>query len=255
MRVFIEGTILPIVGTFGIFANTAGILYFVKQRRHQQRFYGLMVVLAIVDSLLIFSCFCTFSLPLLLNSTKRHMEWYYIIWMIPVSQIFYTSNIYITGALSVDRYLSICKPLYYYAHPWPKRFIVVPILCFSALYNIPRFFEFEWSTQMVNGTNITVVGATEMRLNTYYVQVYFLWCTLIVHGILPFFVLVTLNILTLKEMRKYKGKANGDQQEEQKRRVQVHMAELNIIIVLISIFCCSIRYIPTICELMWVSCI
>lgn len=91
--VFIKTTILPIVGIFGILANIAGMLYFVRQKRHQQRFYGLMVVLAIVDSLLILCCFCTFSLPQLLDSTKKDIEWYYIIWMIPVSDII--RNIYI----------------------------------------------------------------------------------------------------------------------------------------------------------------
>ena len=171
-----------------------------------------MVILAIVDSLLILSCFCAFSLPLLLDSTKAYIELYYIIWIVPFSQIFSTANIYITAALSVDRYLSICKSLYYYAHPWRKRFIIFPILCFSILYNIPKFFELEWTREIVNETTTALefIGTTEMRLNKYYVSIYFLWCNLIFHGILTFLILVSLNILTLKEMSKYKIKATGD---------------------------------------------
>ena len=258
MRYFyIEGILLPTVGFFGLVANTAGVLYLGKQALHQQRFYGLMVVLAIVDTFLIASFFFTFSFPVLADSYTKKTDWPYVLWTYPILHILSTASIYITLALSMDRYLAICKALYYHAHPWPKRFFIIPILCFSIIYNLPRFFELKWTTttKMENGTNVTsqLLGPTEMRINRYYVEIYILMCKLMSHVILPFFLLITLNCLTYKEMRKYKGKANGDIQEEQKRRIQVYMAEFNIVIVIFFVLCHSIHLIPTICELTWVS--
>ena len=256
MSFILEGVLLPTIGFFGIIANTAAILYFRRQRRVTETYHGLLLVLAIVDSLLILSCFCTFLLPILLDSSIRKSDWYYVMWILPIAHVLCTANVYLTAALSVDRYISICKPLFYRGHPWTRRGVIIPILVFSLVYNIPKFFELQWTTrnEIVNGTNITYekISWTEMRQNKFYIQLYCLWCNVIFHMILPCSLLVTLNTCTLIEMRK--NKSNNDVgKEAQRRMVQVHMAEVNIIIVVIFIICYSIRYITTISELIWVS--
>ena len=108
----IEGILLPIVGALGLIGNTAGVLHFGKQGRHKQRFYGLMIILGISDCLLIITFFCVFSLRFLLGSTGDNTFRYnlgsFIMWTYPILHIFSTTNIYITVALSLDRYLAIC---------------------------------------------------------------------------------------------------------------------------------------------------
>ena len=314
---YIQCIILPIVGILGILGNTAFIIHLGKKLRGRPRFYQLMVFLAIDDLLLITSFLCTWSLPVLLDSSRELHEWYYVIWTFPFLHIFITANLQITAALSVDRYLSICEPLFYHAHSWSMRFVAFSIMSLSIIYNVPKFLELKWTTEtkIVNETHITrdiigtanvtlslnpigtpvtelvhstntprnmimhietedhsnsselsttamvnetsiiqeFIGPTELRTNPYYIEIYILWCDLVIQGIIPFLVLLTLNILTVKEIRKCKGKARGDMQEEQKRQVQVHMAEINVILATIFILAYSVRYIPTICELIWVS--
>ena len=131
---FLEGIVLPIVGFFGILANIIGISYIGNQGLHKQKFHGLMVILAASDSLLIIAFFCTFSLPLYLSSSAdERYRLDVIYWTYPILHILSTTSIYITAALSLDRYLAICRPLYYCAHSWPKRYFIIPILCFSII--------------------------------------------------------------------------------------------------------------------------
>ena len=69
---------------------------------------------------------------------------------------------------------------------------------FSALY-VPKFFELEWTTVLEekNGTNISTkqIMPTEMRTNPYYFQIYFLWSNFIINGLMPFILLIVLNVM------------------------------------------------------------
>jgi hypothetical protein len=56
-----------------------------------------------------------------------------------------TGSIYFTMAITVERYLTVCHPFYKLSHEWPARYYVIPIFCFSFLYNIPKFFELKTS--------------------------------------------------------------------------------------------------------------
>ena len=52
-----EGIILSIIACLGLVGNMMAISYFGNSKRRRQTFYGLMLVLAILDLLLIVSCF------------------------------------------------------------------------------------------------------------------------------------------------------------------------------------------------------
>ena len=108
-----------------------------------------------------------------------------------------------------------------------------------------------------------------MRTNPLYFQVYFVWMNFIINGILPFIVLITLNVLILNQLRNYTGNYSMKRKPsnktvalqprihqagvEERRQTQVHMAKISIIIVAIFIVCHSIKWIPNIYEMMFVS--
>ena len=268
----LEGVLLSIVGFFGTLGNGAAILYFGKPHRCRQTFYGLMLALAICDLLLIISCFCVFSLPKLADSDpyKSTNLWYFQImvwlWVFPIVHICVTGSTYITIAISVERYMVICRPLFYRTHSWPLQFFIIPIVAFSILYRIPKFFELEWTTRREerNGTNVTFpqIKVTELRTNPYYFQIYYLWSDFIINGIIPFMLLIVLNVLIFKELRKYRNRSTFRKRshlrihqkgEAQRRQVQMHMAKVSIIIVVIFIICHSIKWVANIYELICVS--
>ena len=248
----IEGVLLTAIGLFGLFGNIAAIVYFGSSKRRKQRFYDLMLTRAIVDILVIVSFIWFFSIPEFLDSTRNSHRW--SVWLYPLLNIFCTGSIYLTVAISLERYLALCKPFYYHDNQWSIKRYLMPIFCVSIVYNIPKIFEFEWIvfTAEINGTNTTFIFGTtptELRLNRYYDIIYTLWCDVVFRGIIPIVLLIILNIMIFNEMNMSKCYMNSDRNEEITRKVQLQMAEINLIIVAIFIDCHVFRHIPTIHQL------
>lgn len=105
---------------------------------------------------------------------------------------------------------------------------VIPVICFTILYNVSKFFELEvvveHSLTLENGTmlygpaleNFTsvsqndtdllmesfnatyVLQPTKLRLNSYYFTIYILWMNLIFNILGPFVALAVLNHMVTK---------------------------------------------------------
>ena len=187
-------------------------------------------------------------------------------------QSYLVTVLYLGKDIAVERYLTICRPLYHRAHSWKAPVYFVPILAFSILYNVPKFFELGWAnvdnkTEINNSSEVLPVVPTDMRKNKVYFQVYFVWCNFIFNGIVPFILLITLNVLILNQLRVYgnnvKKRKNGNTEllqprihqhgADERRQAQVHMAKVSIIIVAIFIVCHSIKWVPNIYEMIFVS--
>ena len=70
--------------------------------------------------------------------------------------------------------------------------IITPVILFSLVYNLPRFFELEvYQNDYHNSTQIV---PTAMRMHHLYVHIYIVWINLFVMGIIPYATLITLNI-------------------------------------------------------------
>ena len=46
-------------------------------------------------------------------------------------------------AIAVERYVTVCHPFFKISHPWSPRKYIIPIIIFSAAYNLPKFAELE----------------------------------------------------------------------------------------------------------------
>ena len=72
----------------------------------------------------------------------------------------------------------------------------LPVVIFSALFNLPKFFEF--SLQEVHNSNNTVVDLkpvpTKLRLDDNYVYFYVNWARFVVSGLFPLISLTLLNL-------------------------------------------------------------
>ena len=243
----IEGITLTIIGIIGIIGNLGAVLHFAHYKRFQHKFYALMLALAVVDILVITSFIWFCSVPEFLDSTKQTHHW--SVWLYPVLNTLVTANIFITVAISLDRYLAICQPLRYHAISWKLKHILLPIFIFSAIYNIPRYFELEWMNFSINEVPFMQVWPTKLRRNPTYIEWYTLWAHIIILGVIPMVLLMGLNLMTVKEMTKYKGFCIGGKREDREREIQCNMAQINVVIVIIFIICHSFVQIPTVYEL------
>ena len=256
----LEGIILCFLCVFGIFANAVAMLYFGKQNLRKVTFYGFMFALSTIDLFFNVTCLCSFSISELTSQNCKGFTsddcnvskvfWQSLVWLVPLSNTFRTGSIYFTLALSIERYLVICRPLLYNSTSWITRWIMAGCILFPIIFNFTKFFEYEWGLgkQLINGTlhEEQTIIATKLLKNKAYVQIYLIWCDLIFHGLLPFTALMILNTFVLMEMKRYKKRCRGDSKEEQKRFTEVYIAKFNIVIVILFTACYSVHYVPVV---------
>jgi len=227
----LERVLLIIIGCLGIIGNLCIIGIFTRLR-NRQTFHRLMILLATFDTLYILFSFFIFSLPSIFKSYDDSAFYNYLLPVIlPLNHIALTGSVYSKLSITIERYLIVCHPFYVWSHNWKARLYIIPIIIFSIVYNIPKFFEIEtMSTTSVgnsslNEINVTMdaytnvtersrnhssedvlkygIKATELRLDLDYVSIYLIWTNFIVMCVIPFSILIGLNSLTLKGLKNH----------------------------------------------------
>ena len=136
-------------------------------------------------------------------------------------------SVFVTVAITVERYLSVCYPNI----ECRGKSLLVPIpLIFAIIYNLPKFFELEATPKNdENGNkifnqstnynifyedhyqeNITQyvedIGyrGTALRLNHWYVVLYVFWSKFLFVDILPWVTVIVLNICIWRKIRDFR---------------------------------------------------
>ena len=144
MNIFLyKGVFIALLGVCGIFGNTAAVILFRRKRQYQSNFYALMICLALFDMFYIILAIIIFSLPKFSKSFEDGAWQVITPWAIPLIQINLTGSIYCTMAITLERYLAVCKPFYRITREWSSRIFIIPILLISIIYNLPQFFEIQ----------------------------------------------------------------------------------------------------------------
>jgi hypothetical protein len=119
----------------------------------------------------------------------------------PFNQIAITGSIFMTVAIALERFIAVHYPLDYNqamheANALTKRLVkyVSAVTFLSVVFTITRFFEATVVYERPNNTSepIPMLEPTDLRTAPLYTM-YFNWSRLIVHGIVPFVMLVYLN--------------------------------------------------------------
>ena len=154
---WVEGVLSTIVGTVGVLGNISALSYFRKRLRGpQSTFYGLMIALAIYDLIIIISLIPLMSIPNFSSEfgKSRFYQNFMATWTLFIAHVGLEGSIYLTMAISIERYLVICHPLRYRISSWPTKAFVIPIACFSIIYSAPKLYEVE--TRVVHQLNHVV---------------------------------------------------------------------------------------------------
>ena len=102
---------------------------------------------------------------------------------------------------------------------------IFPIVFFSFCYNLPKFLELSvketccltnkdgsintttcLENEHIRHTNISavvhgpIIEPTHLRLDSSYVKYYLIYCNFLVHGLIPFLTLITLNCLIYRQV-------------------------------------------------------
>ena len=132
-----EVVLVMITGSFGVIGNCMLIKMF-AQLEQKVNFHQLMITLAIFDSIYILLCMLLFAIPEILEGYFFCVAPYALAFLL-VAQ---TGSVYCTVGISLERYLTVCHPFYFIGRNWSARRYIIPIVLFSVLFNLMKFFEF-----------------------------------------------------------------------------------------------------------------
>ena len=271
--------LLSTIGCLGIVGNCCLIWLFTKANI-KLNFHHLMIVLAIYDTILVALCILVFVLPEVVESYKSEGFHYHIApFAIAVIQTSLTGSIYCTVGISIERYLTVCHPFYLSRKKWSAKRYIIPIVMFSLIYNIIRFFEhrMEYNDLDDMKSNMTIpsqndgdypqnygykIKSTSLRRNKYYYSIYTIGCNFVFNGLVPFTIIISLNSLLYKRLKQiwketpresFSTVHPGGRKDSTRRRLRLNereLAKVSLIVSIIFVTCNSIRWIPNIYELL-----
>ena len=183
----IGGVLVVIIGTFGIIGNIMTILVLLQPNLRNRTFNQLLICLAIIDILCILSrgiWFSSLSFSIACNIVTETNEVLECI-TYPMRMMSLTASIYMTLAISLERFIRICweKLIFIKRKSW---LYIAFVITFSILINLPNSFEMNLLYQ--NGTLICQESFAEILTSEESTLI-----KMIVNIIVPLVVIFVLN--------------------------------------------------------------
>ena len=115
-----------------------------------------------------------------------------------------TASVYLTLAVTLERYVAVCHPLRARSLcTWRRaRLCVVAVLLFAITYNLPRWWEVRTDQGFSVFYNMTMFEnyMSPMRANPLYIKIYINWAYLVVMYMVPFTGLVAFNLAIYRQV-------------------------------------------------------
>ena len=210
----IEAVLMGILCIFGFTGNTLSVVCLMKDKSKTATPF-LLVSLEVADTLFL----VTVLILRVLTSIHTFTRWFDALMVFfpyagsyvwPTALIASTGTIYLTILVTVNRYISVCRP--YEASNlcsvYHARRHVVLVALFSILYNLPRFFEYNVVTAINPRTNRSELRSTltPFGQNMIYQVLYGNALYFLVMFLVPLITLLILNYKLIKALRKAKKK-------------------------------------------------
>ncbi|ESO81957.1 hypothetical protein LOTGIDRAFT_66365, partial [Lottia gigantea] len=192
---------------FGLLGNILSIIVLSHPKIRSSTSYYL-ITLAIYDNIILVSMEVFFNLPrkeIALMETYMCYFQYVLPVGYPISLAAQMGSIYTTVAFTVERYIAVCRPLHVSNTCTRSRArkTMALILIMSILYNIPRCFEYEATPHIFKHNKTCIfVSNTDFGNNEYYRHVYLIYFQLIFMFLIPFAILLVLNMALIKAVKR-----------------------------------------------------
>ena len=133
---WVSGVMLVTVGVLGIAGNILNLIVLCRKQFRNQVFYNLLTALACFDIIFIASFSTSVGYQSLacnpFNLLIRYITY-------PILNLGLTGSVYMTIAISVERYIGVCRP--YSTYKRNAKTYILSVIAISVLYNYPRLVE------------------------------------------------------------------------------------------------------------------
>jgi len=226
----LSGYLIYIISAIGLLGNCL-TLKVLSRPRLKDCFHRLLLCLAIFDTI-----FLVFGSIKYIGALHKHdgvvstILFPYLTH--PFTEIGMSGTIFLTVAITVERYLGICHPMDFPAYRRKPLHYLIPVLSLAIGLNIPRFFETYLlvSDPKDNSTsNPYSVAINPLRFNEIFVTGYLTIARFVLLAFLPFLLLILLNFRIIADLKSANIQRFGS--------AQVYRKEKNLYLVLLSVVC------------------
>jgi len=197
---WVEGVASLVIGIFGLLGNTVAINIW-RKKEFTETFHKLLITLAVMDNIFIITA--VFALTSRTFSLLRHPKLLFLntifMGMITLGSFAMATSMYLTLAISIERYFGICHPMQSRVGRRRRSFAyIVPVFLGSFLYTSPKLLE------IGSGGEVNIELSDDPLYNMIYKQ----YCELFFTVIFPLLGLVAFNMkvyLTIRRVRKSPG--------------------------------------------------
>ena len=204
--ILLGGVIQVTIAVVGILMNVV-FCYVLSHKEMRSIFNLLLIALATFDSLFLFSQILDAFRDHFKMATQMHIVLFPKI-LYPFKVIVLCSSIFMVVAISVERYIAVTRPIRLHLRlrhnnkEQIKRFMkyVCPVFMFSVIINGSKFFE--TYTILNDDTGLLRIEITTLRQSPDYIIYYLGTFRLIATVIIPFAIILYLNAVTYKTIRR-----------------------------------------------------
>ena len=229
---------IPILCVFGIIGNILSIIVLGKDDVMRKTTRFLLQNVAVADIGFLVSCIFVLSLNNV--ETLPNLDALTTPYILPVASICQMATVYAVVAVTVDRYIAICRPLQSIQLSTVRngRWAVGVMWAMAVIFNIPRFFELEFISYSCEDSDDVqkmcyYLKRTGFSSTKVYRIVYETILYIVVRVCTPLLILVICNAKLLKAIR-----SSREMQDE------THRHQKNTTVMLISVvivfFICTI---------------
>ncbi|CAD6200035.1 unnamed protein product [Caenorhabditis auriculariae] len=211
VKFFLISVVGTLIGLFGLFGNatTALILTRPSMRNPNNLF---LTALAVFDSCLLITAFFIYAMEYIIEYTKDfelYVAWLtYLRFAFALSHISQTGSVYITVAVTIERYFAVChaRTSKIMCGSGGAAWTILGVTTFSVLFNCTKFFELQVTINpdCPDGKDWQsyILLPSTMASNPIYQQVYSLWVTNVVMVFFPFLTLFLFNSIIAYTIRR-----------------------------------------------------